>query len=128
DPVLGPRTDGRQPLPLPRLLDARLEPARDPEPDLGRPAARPEVVGRAARAGFPRGTGDRGGALARPRRRRPALRPAQGVRRRARRRARSGPSGTMIEAVAPARSAGLPETPYVGLVPDDEDDVRGLRQ
>ena len=30
------RAHGRQPLPLPRLLDARLEPARDPEPHLGR--------------------------------------------------------------------------------------------
>jgi hypothetical protein len=63
DPVRAARADGRQPLPLPRLLDARLEPARDPEPDLGRAAARPQVVDRPARARRHRHARDRGGAL-----------------------------------------------------------------
>ena len=87
DPVRAARADGRQPLPVPRLLDARLEPARDPEPDLGRPAARPEVVGGPARPGRPGGARGRARALARPRRRRPPLHPAEGLRRGPRRRA-----------------------------------------
>ena len=39
-----------QPLPLPRLRHARLEPARDPAPHLGRAEAEVQVVGRAAAA------------------------------------------------------------------------------
>ena len=49
DPLPAPGADGGQPLPVPRLLDARLEPAGHPEPHLGRAAARPQVVGSTAR-------------------------------------------------------------------------------
>ena len=38
-PVSLREPDGVEPLPLPRLLDARLEPACDPEADLARGAA-----------------------------------------------------------------------------------------
>ena len=49
-PVVAARADGRQPLPLPRLLDARLEPARDPQAESGATQQLDhEVVGRAAR-------------------------------------------------------------------------------
>src|SRR5207247_8814292 len=101
--------------PLPRLRDARLESAGDLEPNLGRTAARPEVVGGAAGARRPGRARDRGGALAGPRRRRSALRPAQGVRRAARARAlRTRIGSTMTEARAQQSS---PKTPFVGLVP-----------
>ena len=53
DPLPAHGADGGQPLPFPRLLDARLEPAGDPEPDLGCAAARPQVVGGTARARRP---------------------------------------------------------------------------
>ena len=44
------RAAAQQQLPVPRLRPARLEPARDPPPDLGRAGARPQVVGDPARA------------------------------------------------------------------------------
>ena len=107
----------RQPLPLPRLLDARLEPARDPEPDLGRAAARSQVVGGAAGAGRCRDARGRGSALAGPRRRRAALRPARRIRRLERALADRCSDEPRIERPA------LPATPYVGLVPYGEADA-----
>ena len=122
DPVLAARANGGEPLPLPRLLDARLEPAGDPEPDLGRAAARPEVVGGPARAGRRR-------ACARSKRRSGAtaatstcLRPAQGVRRAASvRTVRACSAGVMTD--ADGGRSDTPKTPYVGLVPYGEADA-----
>ena len=61
-----------QPLPLPRLRDGRLEPAPDPQPDLGRAARRVPLVGGAACA-----EPARAGVLAAFRRRRARRRSAR---------------------------------------------------
>ena len=69
--------DGPEQLPVPRLRHARLEPARDPPPDLGRAQAPQRVVGGPGRAG-----GDRDAVLEGPRRRHPRH-PARALHRRA---------------------------------------------
>src|SRR5213075_3362643 len=111
-----PLAHDRQPLPVPGLQHARLEPARDPEPDLGCGGARSQVVGGPARARRSDREDDRGNALERAGRRRSALRAAARVRGGARSGNR-GPDGagapvTELVAAVERSSAPLPATPY----------------
>ena len=124
DPDRAARADDRQPLPLPRLLDARLEPARDPQPDLGRRSSstvkswavqREPADPRRARSRRRSGATAATSTL--------ALRRAEGVRRAARARAlRRGPRMT-DDAAADTPPPPRPRAPYVGLVPYGEEDA-----
>src|SRR5262249_49486648 len=108
------REAATEPLPLPRLRHARLEPAGHPPPHLGRAGPQVQVVGRAARSVVARP-----GVLGAARRRR-AERAARRVRRRARRGARAAP-GRHGGMTALASSAA--PSPYKGLERYDEADA-----
>ena len=109
----------RQPLPVPRLLAARLEPARDPEPDLGRAEARTSSRGRCSASRPTRARKieqtlwDAAGRRARLRELERVRRAARAALRRCRRARREH------DRRSPAGAEPRPRvrTPYVGLVP-----------
>ena len=101
-----------QPLPLPRLHDGRLEPARRAQAALGRPPAQLPLVGGAAGREAARAR-----VLAPPRRRR-----ARGAARRVRRAARPPRrrDGARMNEVA------VPASPYKGLAPFGDSELDAL--
>ena len=112
----------REPVPLPRLQHAGLEPAGDPPPDLGAAAALVQVLGDPEEP-----ERDRAGALGGARRRR-VRHPAAEVRRRSYRGARASPTTArrrrhMTVAAPPSHASPSRRRPYVGLTPFTERDA-----
>src|SRR5262249_42638473 len=116
-----------EPVPLPRLQHAGLEPEGDLAPDLGAAAALVQVLGDSEEP-----ERDRGGALGRARCRR-ARHPARPVRHGAHQGARASLDARlrprsrlrlMPAVAAPEKqSVAVPATPYVGLTPFTESDA-----